>query len=162
MVSVETVSALAPHIAISTGTNPPPPVGNDVYNQPQIRKVTAAQVDKFIDDITSMVDLRLFRRNRVKNEAFKASLDKAAMDIIANGAGSYLVAAAFPTKAGINDNTNYSAELWRRYTEALEALEKLLDKFLAGGGPDVEPDPAAGGRIFSSFPKTFFRDDMRF
>lgn len=164
MVSVDTVSALAPHIAIDQAPAVPgtPPGINDPYNKPQIRKITVPQVEKFIADVTSMVDLRLFRRWRVRNVRFMQSVDKAAMDIIANGAGSYLVAAAFPTKSGINENTAYSAELWRRYKEALDALDKLLGDYLGAGGPDVEPDPAAGGIVFSSFPKSKFPDDMRF
>ena len=163
MVGVDTVSALAPHIAISDELVPPATPGSlDPYNKTSIRKVTVPQVEKFIADVTSMVDLRLYRRWRVRSDRFMASVNTAAMDIIANGAGSYLVAAAFPTKAGVNDNTNYSAELWRRYTESLDALEKVIDEFLKDGGPEVEPDPAAGGLIYSSFPKTVFRDDMRF
>lgn len=161
MVSVDTVSALAPHIAI-TEELIPAGSSSDPYNRQSIRKITVPEVEKFISDITSMVNLRLFRRWRVRNAQWLAAFDTAAMDIIANGAGSYLVAAAFPTKAGVNENTNYSAELWRRYTEALDDLEKLLGDFIKDGGDDVEEDAVISGRIFSSFPKTVFRDDMRF
>lgn len=160
-VSVDDVSSLAPHIAITNSDTPPalPPV-SDPYNASTIRKITSAQVEAMIHDVGSMVDVRLFKRHRVRNDAFMTAITEGMKDIITNGAGSYLVAAAFPVKAGVNENTSYSAELWRRYKEALEALEKALDKFIKDG-VDVEPIPGAAGRVAGFFPAPAFRDDMR-
>ncbi|AYD81508.1 hypothetical protein HYP71_gp014 [Arthrobacter phage KBurrousTX] len=159
-VSVDDVSALAPHIAIAS-TEAVPPGTPDPFNQSTVRKVTNGQVAAFIQDISAMVDLRLHSRHRVTDAAFAAKVDTAAADIVTNGAGSYLVAAAFPIKAGVSENTNYSAELWRRYTEGLAALEKALADFIKAGD-GVTPTPGAAGRVSGYFPPILFRDDMRF
>lgn len=161
-VSVDDVSALAPHIVITETPDEPVVVGpGDPYNKPSVRKVTRSQVEAFIEDIRAQVDLRLYRYDRVTDVAFKARVDALAKDVITNGAAWYLVAAAFPVKAGVNENTNYSAELKARFKEGLDSLVTALDGFIkAGDGVIVAP--VAAGRIQGFFHAPIFSDDMRF
>jgi hypothetical protein len=162
-VSVDDVSALAPHIVIANDPGPAPepaPLG-DPYNKSTIRKVTRSQVEAFIGDISAQVDLRLYRRTRIASDEFTARVVAAAQDVVTNGAGSYLVSAAFPVKAGVNESTSLSAELWRRYKDGLDALEATIDRFIKAG-VDVVPDPNAVGLIRGNFPAVLFPDDMRF
>jgi hypothetical protein len=162
-VSVEDVSALAPHIVIANDPGPAPdpaPLG-DPYNKTTIRKVTRSQVEAFIADITAAVDLRLHLRSRVLDQSYLARLDALAQDTITNGAAWYLVAAAFPVKAGTNENTNYSAELKARYKESLDALDASLVAFIKVG-VGVEPLSSVPASIRPNFHAPIFPDDMRF
>lgn len=155
-VSVDQVKALAPHITI-TETNTGTP-GTDVpFSGNQERRVSTAQVDSFIVDVAARVSLRIHRRSRITNEAMTATITAAAHDLVLNGAGAYMVSAAFPTKAGINDNTNYSAELWRRFTEGLDELAAVIDEWIS----DNETSGTGGvGNIVGSFPEPRFTDDI--
>lgn len=164
-VSVEDVSALAPHIVIADDPGPAPdpaPLG-DPYNKTTIRKVTRSQVEAFIADITAQVDFRLQVRDRVTNEAYAGRLDKMAQDVITNGAAWYLVAAAFPVKAGTNENTNYSAELKARFERGLDLLAEGLAAYIKAG-VGVAPLEAAAvpASIRPNFHAPIFSDDMRF
>lgn len=159
-VSVDDVSALAPHIVITNAEAPPTGGTPDPYNATTVRKLTNQQVQKFINDVTAMVDMRLHERARITNDVFNAKIAAAAKDIVANGAGSYLVAAAFPMKAGPNENTSYAAELWNRYKYGLEELEKAIADFIKDG-EDVTPIARASS-IAAFFPPVRIRDDMRF
>ncbi|ALY09860.1 hypothetical protein SEA_JAYCOOKIE_14 [Arthrobacter phage JayCookie] len=159
-VSVDDVSALAPHIVITNAEAPPTGGTPDPYNATTVRKLTNQQVQKFINDVTAMVDMRLHERARITDEVFTAKIAAAAKDIVTNGAGSYLVAAAFPMKAGPNENTSYGAELWNRYKYGLEELEKAIADFIkAGDGIVVVEKPSS---IAAFFPPVRIRDDMRF
>ncbi len=163
-VSVDDVSALAPHIVIANDPGPAPeplPLG-DPYNKSTVRKVTRSQVEAFIVDITAQVDLRLYRLDRVTDPSpFRLKVDAAAKDVITNGAGSYLVSAAFPVKAGTNENTNLSAELYRRYKDGLDALVATIEGFIKAG-VGLEPEATAAPSIRPLFHAPIFSDDMRF
>lgn len=161
-VSVDDVSALAPHIVISNSETAPVPGGvPDPYKTAAVRALTRAQVQQFISDITAMVDMRIHERVRIADESFNAKIAAAASDVVTNGAASYLVAAAFPVKAGPNENTSYATELWNRYKLGLEELEKAIASFI-GAGVGLEPVPDGPSRITGFFPAVIVRDDMRF
>lgn len=156
-VSVEQVKALAPHITI-TETIPGTPGDDVAFAGSQERHVTTDQVSSWITDVSARVSLRIHRRSKITNDIMTATITAAAHDLVLNGSGSYLVAAAFPTKAGLNDNTSYSAELWRRFTEGLDELEKAIDEWLVDN-PEAAPG-ADIGTIVSSFPEPRFTDDV--
>ncbi|QGZ17113.1 hypothetical protein HYQ19_gp014 [Arthrobacter phage DrYang] len=159
-VSVDDVSALAPHIVITNSEAPAPTGTPDPYNSTTVRKLTTMQVQQFINDITAMVDMRLHERVRITDGVFIAKVAAAAKDIVTNGAASYLVSAAFPMKAGPNENTSYAAELWNRYKLGLEELEKALAAFIKDGeglAPSTKPSGITG-----FFPAVRIRDDMGF
>ncbi|AIZ01699.1 putative structural protein [Arthrobacter phage vB_ArtM-ArV1] len=161
-VSVEEVSALAPHIVITESEAPPVGGAPDPFvNGAAVRKLTRMQVNGFINDITAMVDMRIHERARIADPVFSAKIAAAAKDVVRNGAGSYLVSAAFPIKAGPNENTSYAAELWNRYKLGLEELEKAIASFIKDG-VGLNPLPDAPSRITSFFPAVRVRDDMRF
>lgn len=156
-VSVEQVKALAPHITI-TEPDPVYPDRDVAFAGNQDRRVTPAEITQWIVDVAARVSLRIHRRSKITNESMTATITAAAHDLVLNGAGSYLVAAAFPAKAGTNDNTNYNAELWRRFTEGLDELEKAIDGWLID---NVEGEAAKDtGSIVSSFPEARFADDV--
>jgi hypothetical protein len=155
-VSVAEVTALAPHIAVNADPEPEP-VARPGFGKAPAGHVTPEQVDRWIGDVSARVSLRLHRRDRV-DEAMLAKVTAAAHDLVVNGAGSYLVAAAFPVKAGLNDNTSYSAELWRRFTDGLNELAKAIDDWIEdnpGTGPGAD-----AGTIVGSFPEPRFADDV--
>ena len=159
-VSVADVAALAPHIVIDNTEVPPSTGIPDPYNVATVRKLTETQVQKFINDVTAMVDMRLHERARIADEVFTAKIVAAGKDIITNGAGSYLVSAAFPVKAGPNENTSYAAELWNRYKYGLEELEKAIADFIKAGDGLVPVVRPSG--ISAYFPPVRIRDDMGF
>lgn len=68
-----------------------------------------------------------------------AAITGSARTAVLNGAASYYVAAAYPTKAGTNDSSSYSAELWSRYTEEIAYLSTTL--------PDAFKDADAEGVV---------------
>ncbi|ASX98684.1 hypothetical protein SEA_COLUCCI_13 [Arthrobacter phage Colucci] len=164
-VSVADIAALAPHIVITESEADPAPVppGPDPFatNGATVRKLTTNQVNGFINDITAMVDMRIHERARIADPVFSAKIAAAAKDVVKNGAGSYLVAAAFPIKAGPNENTSYAAELWNRYKLGLEELEKAIASFIKDG-VGLTPVEESPSRITSFFPPVRFADDMRF
>jgi len=155
-VSVDQVTALAPHVTI-TQADPAPGGEDTAWAGTAQAQVSATQVTSWIGDVAARVSLRIHRRTLVTDPVMTATIAAAAHDLVLNGAGSYLVAAAFPAKAGTNDNTNYSAELWRRFTEGLNELDTAVDEWLTdnpgGAGPDT-------GAIVGSFPEPRFADDI--
>lgn len=157
-VTVEEVSALAPHITIKA--DPAEPLSGDLtFGATVPRAVTVSQVERFIEDVAARVDMRLLRMALITDQAIKNRIEAGAHDLTVNGAGSYLVAAAFPAKAGLNDNSSLSAELWRRFTEGLEALATAVTEWT---------DPNSGlpgsthqaGSIEGFFPATKFPDEL--
>lgn len=159
-VSVDEVSALAPHITIKATADEQ--LEKDlVFGATQPRAVTVDQVEGWIKDVAGRVSIRLLKLGAVSDETVKAQFETAAHDLVVNGAGSYLVAAAFPAKAGLNDNSSLSAEYWRRFTEGLDALNAALVDWLTpvedGGTPGGE---AGVDMIVSSFPPVAFPDPV--
>lgn len=155
-VSVTEVKALAPHITI-TNTAPTMP-GDAPWEGNKQRHVTETQVTGWIVDVAARVSLRIHRRARIQDATMTATITGMAHDLTLNGAGSYMVAAAFPAKAGTNDNTNYSSELWRRFTTGLDELEKAIEEWLTDN-PSTAPGGSIGD-IVSSFPEPRFTDDI--
>lgn len=160
-VTVPDVAALAPHIAI--GENPAAPA-DDVFTA-QSNSVSMADVQGFIRNVAARVALRLGRMSRVKPDSPTAAvLYQAAHDVATNGAAHYLVGAAHPSEAGINNQSTYSGELWTRYTTGLDELSGMLDDLVENGGADVVPvDPGSANlhRGTGNFPPPIFTDGLR-
>lgn len=157
-VSVAEVQALAPHITI-TETAPEQPAGETAWEGSKQRHVTEAQVSGWVVDVASRVSLRIHRRSRIKDATMTAVITAAAHDLTLNGAGSYMIAAAFPAKAGTNDSTNYSSELWRRFTTGLDELDTAIDEWLADNEAGAGPGGSTG-EIVGAFPEPRFADDV--
>lgn len=159
-VSVEQVLALAPHVTLAPSTSPSPaPTGDPVWAETRAdAKPTIADVERFINDVANTVDGRLLRRAYLTNVTIAASINQAAASIITVGAAATLISAAFPTKAGINDQASYSAELWARYQAELDALEEALDQALTD-----QKNPSHGGtssQIRGTFREPTITDDL--
>ncbi|WBF78978.1 hypothetical protein SEA_BOLT007_10 [Arthrobacter phage Bolt007] len=157
-VSVETVSALAPHVTISADPDPLP--GADpLYSNSGIRKITAEAVERWIEGVTARVTGRLYRLAELPAEhAARPGIEAEIADAINNGAAAYLVDAAFPAKAAPNDNTSYG-EVLRARSEAitLELMERIVaivDAPVVVGAPG----PVA---ISFEFPPATFTDGFR-
>jgi hypothetical protein len=145
-VTVEEIGALTPHITIyAQDVNDP---AGDLRFGASQRRITRAEVERWIADVSAMVDMRLYRRTELAQEA-QDRIASAAKAIVVNGVGSYLVAAAMPNKAGINENSSYSAELWRRYQLGLEELVTSIDGWL---DKPVAPEGSTRGQAAAAFP----------
>lgn len=152
-VTVEEVSALAPHVTI--GEAPDAPV-DDTFNIPADRKITVNEVEAWIADVAGRVSLRLSDLGRVTDTNRVAVVGKAAHDAVVNGAASYMVAAAFPA-GSINSDGGYAALLWSRYESALTGAGSMLDAWLIE--LTANPAPVA---VFGAFPVALFPDGVRF
>lgn len=152
-VTVQQVERLAPHITVYSVDVPDTP--DNVYGKTQ-RRITHADVQGWIEEVGSTVDIRLIRRAGLSEDAQGriAGLAKAATIV---GAGSYLVAAGMPNKAGINDNSSYSAELWKRYEAMLGSAVEAIDAMLEGpeGG---DAGVHRGGKAAATFPPVTIGD----
>ena len=151
-VTVEEVSALAPHITI--GEAPVVPV-DDTFYIPADRKISVNEVEQFISDVAGRVSLRLADLGRVTDETRLNAAGKAAHDAVVNGAGSYLVAAAFPAGSGVNADGGYAALLWDRYETALEGAATALTVWVEGIAPELST-------VTGFFPAPMFPDGARF
>lgn len=158
-VDVEQVSALAPHVTIATEAVPSAPV-DPVYSDPRVHKITATQVEAWILSVSARVSGRLWRFREIpETHPARDGLLVAGADVVANGAASYLVDAAFPAKAAPNDNTSYGSVLRGRYEEGLAELEARVLTVLedsAGGSDAPGPEP-----IGFEFPEILFPDNQR-
>jgi len=160
-VSVSRVLGLAPHVRLAaepTQTEGTPP---DTWGpRAEDATVTNETVEAFIADVTGVVDGRLLRRHYIKTEAVLTSIENTARGIITVGAAATLISAVFPAKAGINDQTSYSAELWARFNTDLDALAEAVDQALKD-----QDDPKTGGSSVGSIRGTFreasITDDMQ-
>lgn len=153
-VTVEDVSALAPHISI--GTNPAA-VPDPVFVKAD-RSISTGEVEAWISDVAGRAALRLANLTRITDETRLTIAGKAAHDAVVNGAASYLVAAAHPI-AQTNDGSGYAALLWSRYESALEGIGLVLDGWLLELPPIV---PALSGTGSGFFPAAMFPDGQRF
>jgi hypothetical protein len=154
-VTVEEVSALAPHVSI--GTTPDTPV-DPVFGRPADRRISVDEVEQFIADVSGRVALRLEGLARITTDTRLTVIGKAAHDATMNGAASYLVAAAHPA-GQTNDGTGYAALLWVRYESALDGAFTALTGWLTEL-PPVVPEPT--GAISGFFPAPMFPDGGRF
>ncbi|QKY78960.1 hypothetical protein Jinkies_12 [Arthrobacter phage Jinkies] len=153
-VTVEEVSALAPHVTI--GEAPDAPV-DDTFYVPADRVISVNEVEGWIGDVAGRVSLRLANAGKITDAAQTAAIGKAAHDAVVNGAASYLVAAAHPV-GQINDGAGYAALLWSRYETALEGAGTQLDAWLA----EIAANPAEPVAPSYFFPAALFPDGKRF
>lgn len=136
-VSVADVQALAPHVSVLSGENPARRTDPD-YDLGVQAYTTEKQVRQFIVDVASRV--AGFRLSlAVVGDEFLPALDALSADAVKNGAAAYLVDAAHPARAGVNDSASYGMVLWRRYEQALEALEAAVDRLTGVGEDGVVP-----------------------
>lgn len=131
-VTVDEVSALAPHITIKADAATPL-TDDPVFGATQPRAITVSQVESFIEDVASRVDIRTIRATAILDTSAVDKVDQARHDLTRNGAAAYLVAAAFPAKAGLNDQSSLSAELWNRFTSGLDELVATIEYLTAPG-----------------------------
>ena len=156
-VSAEEIRALAAQIA---------PVDSDpIYGQQErrTRVISDDDIARWVDEVGAVVDVKLHARSRLSGKN-RARVDKAAGSIVRVGAAAYLVDAAAPTRAGVNDNSSYGNVLWTRYRTELEELVEQVDDWIRhGGGSDDDEDPAGqlnrGGA--GHFQRPIFRDHRR-
>ena len=154
-VTVEEVSALAPHITIGEDTAAAP---DSVFRKAD-RSISTAEVQAWISDVAGRVSLRLADLGRITDETRLKVAGKAAHDAVVNGAGSYLVAAAHPI-GQVNGNVDYAALLWSRYETALEGVSLVYDGWISALPEQVTP--AADGAGSGNFPAAMFPDGARF
>lgn len=164
-VTVDHVSALAPHIPIarnaSGSTTPATPARDDVYKNSNTRIITENEVAQFIADVSAIVSGRILRAARLpETSPFHAYLTTAASAVVKNGAGHYLVAAAFPINAAPNANSSYAEVLRLRFEEGLAEIEAALEKAIGDAKDDGEIVPLKmAGISYVSRPPAF--DDLR-
>lgn len=132
-VTVQQVRELATHIGFD-------PAFNDPDFGPTRKQITDQMIEHWINLVTDSVQARLNMLARFQHQTERwVVLTGSARAATTNGAASYLVAAAFPAKAGTNDQTSYSAELWSRYQDELGTMLDLGVQFdkddAAGNGP---------------------------
>ncbi|MCQ9384445.1 hypothetical protein [Brevibacterium moorei] len=125
------------------------------------RYVTEQMVEEWIGQVASRVRARLARFLDLRDTSLIFdSVVASGRDVVANGAGSYLYAAAAPEKAAIADGTAYSEVLWQRYLDGLEALAKALEDWL-GDHPEDGGRHSGGRPSGGRFPRPAIRDYMR-
>ncbi|UGL61896.1 hypothetical protein SEA_EASTWEST_12 [Arthrobacter phage EastWest] len=162
-VTVDEVSAFAPHIGlVDVSTAPAVPI-DDVYGETAAGKITRSQVQGWIEDCAARVQLRLVKIARLIPDTTTATvLARACHDTTAVGAASYLVAAAHPSKAGLNDATSYSAELRQRFEDRLDELAAQLDAIVDEGDSTVVlPRTTMRAGASGNFPVELFPDGLR-
>jgi hypothetical protein len=136
-VTVQQVRELATHVGFD-------PALDDPDFGPTRKSITDPMIAHWIMLVTQSVTTRAATLVRFRDNTERwAVIQGAAATAITNGAASYLVAAAFPAKAGTNDQTSYSAELWRRYESELDLLVSLGSVFDADDA--ATGDGAAAG-----------------
>lgn len=138
--------------------------------------VSEGQVDRWIDELSGDVSVRLDGWERLSNTATledpqadpsvvlvagdRDRLRAWAAGVVHNGAASYLEAARHPERAGVND-TSYAAILWDRYVTGLDTLAAWLTDRLDAADDGDQP-AADGGGIAYSFPAPLVGDLLRF
>lgn len=152
-VTVEQVSALAPHVTI--GDAPAVPV-DDTFHVPADRKITVNEVETWIKDVAGRVTLRLSDLGKITDTTRSAALGAAAHDTVANGAAWYVVTAAHPV-GQINGDSGYGEILRARYEAAFELLGTTIDAWLVELAGKAEAQT-----VFGSFPAALFPDGVRF
>lgn len=157
-VTIEQVLALAPHVGVIDTPAPADAPVDDVFGGEASRHVTRQAVEDWITSVGGMVAAGLRRRDLLTDDTLVTALNTAAHDAVLNGAASYLVAAAHPSEAGINNQTDYNAVLWQRYVDGLAQLKLDLDAWLIDEGV---VSAAADGRGRISAPAPLFPDGLR-
>lgn len=122
-VTVQSVRDLASHVGFD-------PSLDDPDFGPTRKQITDPMIGYWIHLVTQSVASRVAMLNRFAQDTDRwAVIIGSARTAVTNGAASYLVAAAFPAKAGTNEQSSYSAELWRRYEAETEILLSLGTSF---------------------------------
>ncbi|QOP66252.1 hypothetical protein SEA_PIPPA_11 [Arthrobacter phage Pippa] len=161
-VTVDEVSALAPHIGLYDGSTTEPTPADDVFGETAKGKVSRAEVEQFITDVAGRVDLRLWRLSRIVPDSHPATvLARACHDLVVTGAAHYLVAAAFPSNAALNEDTSLSGLLWRRFTDGLDSLSAQLDAIIDEGDDTVVLPTKLRAAASGNFPPVTFPDELR-
>lgn len=158
-VTVANVVALASqaHVDLKQDTNGDVVVTNEVFETtPKLaQKITQAQVQLWIDRVTAQVVVTLHRLDRVpddKRETFKPAV----ANVVELGAAAYLVDAAYPQRAQVNDQASYGDVLWTRHRQALADLDAALEAWITR---PVDPHPDRYGRGVGGFPPAMFTDE---
>jgi hypothetical protein len=139
--------------------------------------VTEAQVDRWLDELSGDVSVRLDGWERLSNVAVVDTTGPEPVELIAgdrdrlrawaagvihNGAASYLEAARHPERAAVND-TSYAAVLWARYEAGLDKVAAWLEERLDApdaGDTEAPTDDTAG--VAYNFPAVLIGDGLRF
>lgn len=158
-VTVDQVIAVASQAGVlSEDATPPTGPTNDVFQQGSAaaqlaQKVTRDQVLHWINQVGMWVSNTLHRRGRLAPSA-KTEFEGAMSTAIEVGAAAYVVDAAYPQRAGAQDQASYGQVLWTRYRQALDDLKDALQDRLTG--PDDSARPAANAGDL--FPPARFTD----
>ncbi|ALF01221.1 hypothetical protein FDH47_gp10 [Arthrobacter phage Brent] len=160
-VTVDEVSALAPHIGLYSPTTEEPV--DDVFGETAAGKVSRADVERFITDVAGRVSVRLWQLARLRPDTEPRNVfAQACHDLTVTGAAHYLVAAAFPAQAGINDDTSLAGLLWKRFEDGLDDLAAQLAAIVEDGDDTVVlPRAAAKAVVTGTFPAPMFPDGLR-
>lgn len=160
-VSVKQVLALTPHVTLSKAPDSPAPAppGEDVWGSSKVdARPTTEDVESFITDVTNGVGMRLLRLAYLTNPTVAETLRASANSVIVVGAAATLISAVYPTKAGLNDQSSYSAELWARYNIELDKTQAALEQALKD-----QFNPNTGGtasQIRGTFRDATITDDL--
>lgn len=142
-VGTKDVLARAPHVTIAPASSedPAPPAGGVWKAERAVdAQVTLADVESFIGQVGDDVHGRLLRRLYIKSEEIRAAIEGSAKALVIIGAAATTISAVFPAKAGTNDQSSYSAELWEQFHAGIDDLSKLIDKTI-----DDQTNPDTGG-----------------
>lgn len=161
-VSVRDVLQLVDTVSVAIGDT-----GRDQHGK-EVRKGTVylndRQVQEWITDVANRLKTRLTAFHRIREDSrLYRRVAVAGHDLVANGAASYLYAAAAPEKAEQTDTTSYAEVLWRRFLTGLDELVEAFEDWVKENPDDLEPEPGMLSRLPGSgrFPAPFFRDRMQ-
>lgn len=151
--AVHNVIALASQadVAMETTSDGGVQITNPVFESgPNItRKITRAQVEKWVQRVMGQTYATLHRMRRLSEETRKG-FAPAFANAVELGAAAYLVDAAYPQRAGVNDQASYGDVLWTRHRQAVADLEEAIagawKDESSGGGPTPAGGPAGGRR----------------
>lgn len=149
--TVADVLRLLPHIEVGA-----PVVVDAEYGPTQVRHLTEADVEGFIQAVGSRVLARIYRYEAVP-ERTQEHIRTMARDLVATGAAHYVQAAVHPGASNPNDGSSYAAMLWDRFTTDLDDVRATIDRELE--------DPSDGipsGGITGFFPPPMFTDDQQY
>ncbi|GAA1812445.1 hypothetical protein [Nesterenkonia flava] len=135
------------------------PVEDDVFGgaQAQINKrIKTSVVEKWILDAGNAVSIALMRRHRLGVDVL-TEFESALPTVVKTHAAAILVDAAYPQRAGVQDNASYGNVLWQRYRVMLEDLKEALDDLIANPPTTEDPTPRLGPA--GGFPPPIFRDE---
>lgn len=154
-VQPDDVLALTSHVKVTTGAAAP--ATDTVFGGGGLtRGFTIADVERWIAQVSAIVDLKTRRRASLTDQAHRLALSTAARSVVAVGAAAYLVDAAFPANSSVNDSGAYGAVLWGRYKDELDGLVAMVE--------EATPAPVivnTSGGIGGYFPPPAFPDVLR-